>query len=808
MFADRRATLRSALLAALLLAAPVPPLGAQAPAELWLWIPPTEGELFRDGKAIPTIEDQRRFFDDVHGFFADEYGETLSPRLRVVDVREKTLHNHELARQVLGQRVIFRQLSRFLDEQRYSGRITVRFLDWEELLGVLENLPVADRRQSPHVTAAPSSWIPHLADRGILAPLDGLDPRGLLPRVDAVCSTRRIMRWRSGNRVLARVGRAFAAEPGWETRFALPWLVDLRFLFYWKDRFGDVRFENRERFAAVLDSVARAQPADSVYVPPFAVPSAPDWDLLHISSLLWWGAGGEFMTFADFLPAGAARDGLAYLHRLRRQGSAAFPRVRRNELEQQFLDGRVGSLVSGFWMVRQLRDALGDTWYTRVGVDLPPFNAPGQPKTTFVGGLHLGLTPAGAAHPAARALIEYLALEAPRRDAGESLTVPGTQAGLDSLLAALPSASGLRSLLPLALQSARHFPRVPEWAVVVEREAIPIELFQLFKHVGEGNELASETDLRALQARVDREIYNPPRWSLFGGLVAVIILGLGVLLLRHWHRQAIEELEALTEKQRELASTQADLAELRTTLHHQRTARDREESASTLERLQSAVDDFSKAAAEERKSLLERLERLGKKEPPVILMLSSEPANGEPLRLHTEQREIKEELRPAGLRWRFNFQTSVRPKDFSRELLELRPRIVHFSGHGENGLVLLEDDSGWSHPVGPGGLVALMKLVSGHVECVVLNACHTEKTAREISESIAYAIGMRGTIEDDAAIAFSVGFYQALGRGRAIEESFNWGCAQIGMRCGEEFASTPVLEKKEGSPSIDLMAGK
>jgi hypothetical protein len=182
-----------------------------------------------------------------------------------------------------------------------------------------------------------------------------------------------------------------------------------------------------------------------------------------------------------------------------------------------------------------------------------------------------------------------------------------------------------------------------------------------------------------------------------------------------------------------------------------------------------------------------------------ILMLSSDPVDQGTLRLGKEQREIQEQLRQAGLRSRFIFHSraSVRPKDFSRGLLELRPRIVHFSGHGgPDGSVSLQDESGRSRPVTPEHLAALMELMSEHVDCVVLNSCHSEKLARAIARSIEYAIGTTGEVEDEAAIAFSIGFYQALGEGCTIEEAFRLGRVQFQMHCGDANGSSVVLKKK------------
>lgn len=80
----------------------------------------------------------------------------------------------------------------------------------------------------------------------------------------------------------------------------------------------------------------------------------------------------------------------------------------------------------------------------------------------------------------------------------------------------------------------------------------------------------------------------------------------------------------------------------------------------------------------------------------------------------------------------------------------------------------------------------------------MLNACFSETQAEGIAKHIPYVIGMSNEIGDKAAIAFSIGFYQALGAGRSIEEAYKLGCVQIIMQ-GIPEDLTPVLIHELGS---------
>lgn len=182
-----------------------------------------------------------------------------------------------------------------------------------------------------------------------------------------------------------------------------------------------------------------------------------------------------------------------------------------------------------------------------------------------------------------------------------------------------------------------------------------------------------------------------------------------------------------------------------------------------------------------------------------ILFLAADPTNASRLRLGHEFQQIQESLKRANLRDRFKLelpQLSARPNDISQALLDNQTQIVHFSGHGTaNGALCFENQIGESQLVQPEALAALFELFADQVSCVVLNACYAEIQAKAIAKHINYVIGMKQAISDKAAIAFTVGFYQALGAGRSIEEAYKFGCVQIRLQGIAEHL-TPVLIKK------------
>lgn len=167
-----------------------------------------------------------------------------------------------------------------------------------------------------------------------------------------------------------------------------------------------------------------------------------------------------------------------------------------------------------------------------------------------------------------------------------------------------------------------------------------------------------------------------------------------------------------------------------------------------------------------------------------ILFLAADPINASRIRLLREEKEIRAQIQVAKLQPRFTFhdEPSVGPTDIIKKFIEVQPQIVHFAGHGTSaGELAFENHSGEAHLVKPYALAALFKKFAHVVDCVVLNACHSSVLAAAIATHIDHVIGMSSDISDDAAIAFSIGFYQALGAGSKIEEAYSLGCTQMAL---------------------------
>lgn len=107
----------------------------------------------------------------------------------------------------------------------------------------------------------------------------------------------------------------------------------------------------------------------------------------------------------------------------------------------------------------------------------------------------------------------------------------------------------------------------------------------------------------------------------------------------------------------------------------------------------------------------------------------------------------------------------------------------HPKGHGStDGEIILEDDKGVATTVSQEALASLFRIInkkSKTVRCIILNACYSESQAKAIGAHVECVVGMSKAIPDKSAIAFSAGFYEALGYGEDVETAFELACTLV-----------------------------
>jgi len=173
-----------------------------------------------------------------------------------------------------------------------------------------------------------------------------------------------------------------------------------------------------------------------------------------------------------------------------------------------------------------------------------------------------------------------------------------------------------------------------------------------------------------------------------------------------------------------------------------------------------------------------------------ILFLAANPWTMPKLELEKEIEKIQTNLKLAKEKdnLELKYKEAVSMESLIQALLDESPDIVHFSGHGVEQGIILQDEYGARKIVTREALESLFKEFKDRIKCVILNACYSELQATAIKSFVPIVIGMKEELDDEAAIAFSTGFYQAIGAGKNIPTAFNLGLSTIKGPPGKDIA--------------------
>lgn len=186
-----------------------------------------------------------------------------------------------------------------------------------------------------------------------------------------------------------------------------------------------------------------------------------------------------------------------------------------------------------------------------------------------------------------------------------------------------------------------------------------------------------------------------------------------------------------------------------------------------------------------------------------ILFLASDPSNASRLHLGKELQAVRNKL-AGNPHFEIKDHQATKPNDVMNEIMNYKPHIVHFSGHGyDTGELCFEDEQGKAKAIPPEALASLFRLATDHVKCVIVNTCYAEKQAKAIAEYVPVVIGTKKEMSDESAVNFSTGFYTALEPDlsqNSLHKAFNLGCIAIQFDGNLQEHLTPILIF--GSPEV------
>jgi hypothetical protein len=174
-----------------------------------------------------------------------------------------------------------------------------------------------------------------------------------------------------------------------------------------------------------------------------------------------------------------------------------------------------------------------------------------------------------------------------------------------------------------------------------------------------------------------------------------------------------------------------------------------------------------------------------------VLYLTSSPGEGDALRVDAEVNNVLQALRGAKHRDLIELfhRPAARPQDLMDGINDIRPHVVHFSGHGgPSGLLF--DNASLSSPegqaVGFGALSKILRATSSPPTLAVLNACKTIDGADPLLEAVPVVIAMADTVGDMSAGLFATHFYAAIAAAQSIGHAVDQARAMVSIALPHE----------------------
>lgn len=454
---------------------------------------------------------------------------------------------------VTGQTRTLRALQSFAQVRNLD--IRVRFITWDEAFSLITQLDPAKRGPDfPDVVQIGSTWDAHLESRGFLASRpDWSRDRG---------------NWKD-------VGDTPAS--------ALPFITDVRILFYWKrlpskEPGSPELVLNTSSWNAMIDSIRdHASTGDTI-----ALPDGLTLNLLHDYAPLVWAGGSPFVgrgwfgPYVDLTSAKALETPLLLQRRALEESRPgeprrliAFPESSHEEVSRIFVNGgyRVtqepANFIARWWQDFDKRhEADGRRFWDYAGVAVPP--------KPFRGGSELVVLRGSPAEPAAFALADFLAgdptfttimAEAGHLPAGR----PGygtdiLARSLESSAASSPDVQRFVDAVQKAIEQGISYPRLAVWPTAVESLQVQEALQLVWRRMGEGDPAALRHAAQQAEWLINTRInsaYGVLNILFEARWVLTAVFGLaGLLAALQFHRRTQER---AAEQRREMEAQQRAL---------------------------------------------------------------------------------------------------------------------------------------------------------------------------------------------------------------------------------------------------------
>jgi hypothetical protein len=183
-----------------------------------------------------------------------------------------------------------------------------------------------------------------------------------------------------------------------------------------------------------------------------------------------------------------------------------------------------------------------------------------------------------------------------------------------------------------------------------------------------------------------------------------------------------------------------------------------------------------------------------------ILYLTATPASQHSLRTDAEVATVQEQIKRANLRdqIRLELRPAADVDALMRGLNDVRPTVVHFSGHAGTSGLWMDDgkivgSKGSSLPYRT--LTQLLGATDSPPRVVILNACKTASAATSLATVSDAVVTMADSVSDLGAAIFASHFYSAIGAGQPVAVAFQQASVMMGHASPSDTGTATITYK-------------
>jgi len=193
-----------------------------------------------------------------------------------------------------------------------------------------------------------------------------------------------------------------------------------------------------------------------------------------------------------------------------------------------------------------------------------------------------------------------------------------------------------------------------------------------------------------------------------------------------------------------------------------------------------------------------------------ILYLAAAPTSEERLRVDREYAELQNLIDTPLFKDRIQLYSrhAVTPQEILNAFNRIKPDIIHFSGHGDDDGILVDDgtlDGFDGVDIDYDILAKMIKSLEVKPQILILNSCRSAAQIDQFLQVCPLVIAMNKSIKDATGIKFTTTFYAALSNAVNVQNAVMQAETQIAIYVPEDVDAINFSFADDADPNLKLL---